>query len=104
MISHATARARAYETINRPDPYWPDRPEMVILDRLTIEKPYGWVFFYDSARYLETGSISDALAGNAPVLVTADRGEVHVIGTAHSVEHYLQAFERTGSVHLQPRR
>ncbi len=29
----------------------------VVLDGETIEKPYGWIFFYQSKKYLETGEL-----------------------------------------------
>ena len=31
--------------------------QLEILEQATIEKPYGWVFFYQSKKYLKTGSI-----------------------------------------------
>lgn len=95
-IDHAAARALASEHLNRPDPGWPDRSVLVILDEHTIEKPYGWVFFYQSQRFLETRDFSDGLAGNAPLLVTR-AGELHDLGTAYPVEIYLQEYERSGS-------
>ena len=34
----------------------------------------GWVLYYQSVRYLETGNTSDALAGNAPLFVARSDG------------------------------
>jgi hypothetical protein len=59
----------------------------------TIERAFGWVFFYDSKRHVETGDFRDALAGNAPIVVTKSDGQVHVTGTAFPIEHYLKKFE-----------
>jgi hypothetical protein len=67
--------------------------ELVLLTHLTVEFGSGWVFFYDSRRYIESGSISDALAGNAPLIVSKGDGSVHVTGTAHPIEHYIREFE-----------
>jgi hypothetical protein len=67
--------------------------ELILLDAETIERSFGWVFFYDSKRHLETGEFRDALAGNAPIVVTRADGRIHVTGTAYPVEHYLQDFE-----------
>jgi hypothetical protein len=36
------------------------------------ETDRAWVFFYNTRSYLETGSISDALVGNGPVIVPKD--------------------------------
>lgn len=55
---------------------------------------FGWVYFYTSERYLETGDISDALAGNAPFVVRRETGKVDVLGTAHPFEHYLDEYVR----------
>jgi immunity protein 35 of polymorphic toxin system len=71
--------------------------DLVIVDQNTIEFGTGWVFFYDSSRYLASGAISDALAGNAPLIVSKRDGSVHVTGTAHPIEHYIGRFEKTGS-------
>jgi len=36
---------------------------LVVVDAGTIEKPYGWVFFYNSQKFIETGENSCRLAG-----------------------------------------
>ncbi len=48
MINQRQARDIVYEEINKPDPYWHDKPEMIILDEHTVEKEYGWVFYSDA--------------------------------------------------------
>jgi hypothetical protein len=60
----------------------------------TIDKPYGWVFFYNSREWLATKDSKWALGGNAPIIVGID-GEIRVTGTAHPVEHYLSEYEAT---------
>jgi Immunity protein 35 len=69
--------------------------EAVIVKEHTIKRPYGWVFFYQSRRYLASGQTRDRLAGNAPILVERANCEVRVTGTARSLEHYLAAYEVT---------
>ena len=66
--------------------------ELVMLDGNTLEREFGWVFFYNSRRYVETGNIIHALAGNAPIVVTSRDRRIHVTGTARPLEHYLAAF------------
>lgn len=73
--------------------------ELEIVDKFTLERGFGWVFFYDSAKHLETGKISDAIAGNAPIIVDRNDGSVHETGTAHPVEHYIQVYERHHTCH-----
>lgn len=55
--------------------------------------PYGWLFFYNSMTYLKTGEIGAMLAGNAPFVVDALDGSLHVLGTAHPIEVYLEEYE-----------
>lgn len=65
----------------------PDSDEAVIAGD-PIEFDRGWVFTYDSKRYMESGDLSAALAGNAPIAVFRS-GDVRVLGTAYPLEHYL---------------
>jgi len=59
----------------------------------TLEKDFGWVFFYNSKDYIETGNFRSMLAGNAPFIVDRNSGEVHVTGTAKPVEDYITDYE-----------
>jgi len=79
--------------INESDPSWPDKPKMIVLSEHTIEKEWGWVFFYQSKRYLETDNFSDRLAGNAPYIVNRQTGDCVVTGTAYPTEHYIEEYE-----------
>jgi len=66
----------------------------VVVDDLTIETLLCWVFFYDSKRYLETGSINDALAGNGPVIVNKHDGNIEFYGSHKTVEEFISEHER----------
>ena len=68
--------------------------EILLLGDQTIEFGSCWVFFCDSRKYVEGGSISDALAGNAPLIVSKRKGTVHIAGTAQPIEDYIREFER----------
>ena len=67
--------------------------ELILLDRFTQERTFGWVFFYDSKCHAQTLNVSNALAGNGPIVVTKD-GRLHETGTALPLETYLQKFEK----------
>ena len=71
--------------------------ELVMLEKETIEKSFGWICFYTSRRYLQTGDIGDALAGNGPILVDRRDGSLHVTGTAYPAEFYIENYETHGS-------
>ena len=77
--------------------HW-DIPDMqpVILDNAIIERDFGWVFFYQSDRFLATDDMSYALVGNAPIIVNKYEGSVYVTGTADPVEVYIRSYEKTG--------
>lgn len=69
--------------------------EVQIVDEATISKPYGWIFFYQSKRFLETENISDILVGNAPIFIDRFDGELRICGTSHPIEQYLTEYEKT---------
>lgn len=68
--------------------------EIVLIEDATIEKPYGWVFFYSSKRWLETNDISYALAGNGPFLVERATGSIIEFCSAYPVEASLRGYAR----------
>lgn len=76
-----------------------DAPDLAIIESDTIEGDFGWVFFYQSKKCLESGDFSDALVGNAPLLVSKRDGSLHETGTAEPVEFYIENFKRSGNPH-----
>jgi hypothetical protein len=70
--------------------------EWIILDEHTIERDWGWVFFYDSRQYHTLGDFRFAVAGNAPYFIRRSDGAVFVAGTALPVEEYIRDFEAGG--------
>jgi hypothetical protein len=63
--------------------------DVAIIDSATLERPFGWVFFYQSKDYLQTGHHLDQLAGNAPLIVNRHTGKFIHTGTAQPVEAYI---------------
>lgn len=64
--------------------------EFAVCDEI-IEEPWCWVFFYNSAAYLETESFSDSLVGNGPIVVEKEDGDVHELVTGLTIEEQLAA-------------
>ena len=60
----------------------------ILTDKIE-EHEFGWVFYYNSQEYLETGDFRYALGGNAPIIVNRRNGELVVTGTAHPVSYYV---------------
>jgi len=63
------------------------------------EGEYGWVFGYQHREFLQTGEISAALAGNAPLLIDKNTTQLHTLGTAHPVEYYVKNYIDFGDPH-----
>lgn len=66
---------------------------LAVMENLTREEDFGWVFFY-TKRFVESGDMQWALGGNAPLIVDRRTGQLHVTGTAHPIEHYIEEFRR----------
>jgi hypothetical protein len=89
MLTKNEARTLVLAELERPaeSQYTDDPTDLVVIDECTIERDWGWVFFYTSDRYLKTRDIRYALAGNAPYIVNRHTGEVRVTGTAQPIEY-----------------
>ena len=79
MITQQQAEQLVYERINQPDPYWRDKPEMIVVR--VEEHELGWLMFYDSRPHHETGEFRFTIAGNAPYLVSRHDGTMFPTGT-----------------------
>jgi hypothetical protein len=58
------------------------------------EYEFGWVFFYNSTEFLETGDFRHCLGGNAPLIVDRNDGRLYITGTGRPIEHYVEEFRR----------
>ncbi len=67
--------------------------DLIVVDDATVEREFGWVFFYQSKQYLETRDHSAQLVGNAPLIVNRFTGDLVPTGTAHPTEYYLERYE-----------
>ena len=92
MVSHndAIEIARQYLIGKRHDA----KIEPVVDEQITIERPFSWVFFYNSRAFLETGDDLYALIGNSPTIVDRHDGSIHVKGSAQPIEFYIEEYER----------
>ena len=57
-----------------------------------MEQPFGWVFFYNTQKFIETEEMKYMLAGNAPLIVDRINGDVHETGTAEPIEFYIDEY------------
>jgi hypothetical protein len=74
---------------------------LIIVDELTMERDFGWVYFYNSKLFIETGDPAYAGGGNAPIIIDRVSGQLHETGTARATEYYIAEFEKrwAGSRH-----
>ena len=96
MLTFEKARQLVAEQICQQPDWLPPADKLIIVDSATIERTWGWIFFYTSKLWVETENIHYALAGNSPVLVERKSGRLIPTGTAHPIEHYISNYERTG--------
>jgi Immunity protein 35 len=92
MLTKAEALALVSAKLSEISP--PDDP-VAIVDAHTIEKPFGWVFFYNSKRFFETGNFLYLLFGNGPVIVNRYTGSVEFFGTGWPELEIVDEYERT---------
>jgi len=93
VLTREEARQLVYARISAESPCAEQTVELAIVDSETIEKEYGWVFFYQTKEYLKSANIVDALVGNAPFIVNKYTGELIETGTANPIEDYIAEYE-----------
>lgn len=67
--------------------------KLVIVDELTIQKTYGWVFFYDTEEHHLHGTSGSGLGGNSPFLVEKHGGAIRALPEHGSLKRQLAAYE-----------
>lgn len=66
---------------------------VAIIESCTVEKSYGWIFFYNSLRYVQTGELIYSLVGQGPVIVIAESREIIELGSALPPEVAIRVTE-----------
>jgi hypothetical protein len=74
MITADEARKIAQNEINKITPK--DVPTIIIK---TIEFDEGWLFHYDSKKWVETGKILERFLGNVPIIVDKQYGTTYYV-------------------------
>ncbi|MEK8035027.1 YrhB domain-containing protein [Ideonella sp. DXS29W] len=68
----------------------------VLIDSATQEFDEGWVFFYQSKSYVETGDFNESLVGNAPCFVPRNGSAPCFISYHRPIEESMRAFRLCG--------
>lgn len=73
-----------------------DANQAEIIENATQEFDVGWVFFYQSSRFLKTGDAQEALVGNVPLFVSRKDGQASFIGYGKSIVESIEAYRACG--------
>ena len=68
-----------------------ERDDLVLFLSAVSEHSRGWVFPYNTSRYIETRFPLDGLVGNRPIFVDNRNGSVHIIPLG-SIERWLDDY------------
>jgi ribosomal protein L7/L12 len=74
----------------------------VLLESRTQEFPEGWVYFYQSASFLETGSVGERLVGNAPLFAARNDAMPSFVSYHRPLVESMEAFRLSGNADAQP--
>ena len=78
-----------------------DGVPLQLLSEKAEEFDVGWVFYYQSARYIETGDFRDSVVGNAPLFVSRSDGFHCFVGYHRPLEESLAAYRACGNPNAQ---
>jgi hypothetical protein len=92
MITKEQAEEIVKEELNKMQS--PSMP-FAVYEPATIETAFGWVFFYDSAKFFETGDDIYHLAGNGPIIVNKITGVVTKGRSNQAVNEFINEYERS---------
>ncbi len=81
MLSREEAQEVAREQIKRIQTS--TGIDLTLVDADTVEFDEGWIFYWDSTGYLETGDFGMAIGGNAPFVIFKD-GAIRQAPTAYA--------------------
>jgi hypothetical protein len=94
MLTKIEARELVEKSLAQMDE--PDDP-FVVDEEWTMEKSFGWVFFYNSKKFVETGEFRFRLAGNGPVTINKFAGAVEFHGSRSVLEGVTADCEKKGA-------
>lgn len=97
MYDFKKAKNLVHQYINRPSKHEYFDKELVtysIIDEYTMIRPYGWIFCYQSDKYLEIKELQYVAVGNAPIVFEKETGKMIVTGISHNIDYYMDLYEK----------
>jgi len=93
VLTHREARERALAHMRSRPVDLPPGDELVLVDDDTLEREWGWVFFFASRRWCETGDSAYRSEGEGPLIVNRFDGSVSRTGTGRPSEYYVTRYD-----------
>ena len=63
---------------------------LVIREDFIVSKDYGWIFSYESKRFLETGEFRYRRVSNYPLLIFKNSGKIYPVNTTDDLEKLVK--------------
>ena len=79
-----------------------DLSDCSLMESSTEEFSSCFVFYYQSTKYIESGSFKDMYVGQGPVIVCKSTGNIFETGSAYPTDHYVNAFTACGDPFGEP--
>lgn len=89
MINYEAAHNIAIQAIAKIN----SAHDFIILDSMTIERKFGWIFFYVPRKYLETKNPKYLIPGTAPIVVEKKDGTVAYLSTSIPPTKAIEQYE-----------
>lgn len=93
MINIEQAKIIAYEHIKPRQEYFKkiSSGDNLVLEQ-TIEFEEGWMFFFNSEKYLQTRDLTYRPIGGGPLVVGKEKGTVYQAGSGGTVTEWINEF------------
>jgi hypothetical protein len=87
-------KARAVEIARKVAAELPGHHDFVVMDDRTVERPFGWVFFYAPRQYVLTGNRDYLVPGAAPLVVHRADGSIEHLATSVHPARAIEIYEK----------
>lgn len=87
------AKSIIYDTVLSRKSGTPAVDTPVIFDCATIEKTWGWVFYYNNEHYHQTRDIRRQWVGPGPIFFNRYTGDIREFGSGCDLDHELYDYE-----------
>lgn len=68
--------------------------DIIIDERKTIEKMFGWIFSYNTRQFIDLGDHKYKLVGSGPVIVNKYDHAIHLCGPLDVMNNFVEKYER----------